>query len=115
MGLHRRPDSRGQLNCVLAPFPTIPYRPGMPDTPNLRPATRDELTQSLSFALRFNGRKRVPAADEVMARITAERLAEHLERSGSADRQARAALKKRFAAAAGGSRRAATTGGSDVH
>ena len=35
----------------------------MPDTPNLRPATRDELTQSLSFALRFNGRKRVHDAD----------------------------------------------------
>jgi len=26
----------------------------MPDTPSLRPATRDELPQSLSFALRFN-------------------------------------------------------------
>jgi len=56
--------------------------PHVPDTPNLRPATRDELTQSLSFALRFNGRKRVHDADEVMARITAERLVEHLERSG---------------------------------
>jgi len=54
----------------------------MPDTPNLRPATRDELTQSLSFALRFNGRKREHGADEIMARITAERLVEHLERSG---------------------------------
>ena len=54
----------------------------MPDTPNLRPATRDELTQSLSFALRFNGRKRVRDADEAMARIAAERLVEHLERSG---------------------------------
>ena len=54
----------------------------MPDTPNLRPATRDELMQSLSFALQFNGRKRVHDADELMARITAERLVEHLERSG---------------------------------
>jgi hypothetical protein len=54
----------------------------MPDTPNLRPATRDELTQSLVFALRFNGRKRVHDADETMARIIAERLVEHLERSG---------------------------------
>jgi hypothetical protein len=54
----------------------------MPDPPNLRPATRDELAQSLSFALRFNGRKRVQDADETMARITAERLVEHLERSG---------------------------------
>ena len=54
----------------------------MPDAPNLRPATRDELTQSLSFALRFNGRKRERGADEIMANITAERLVEHLERSG---------------------------------
>jgi hypothetical protein len=54
----------------------------MPDPPNLRPATRDELTQSLSFALRFSGRKRVHDADETMARITAERLVGHLERSG---------------------------------
>jgi hypothetical protein len=54
----------------------------MPDTPKLRPATRDELVQSLSFALRFNGRKRVHGADEIMAQITAERLIEHLERSG---------------------------------
>jgi hypothetical protein len=54
----------------------------MPDTPNLRPASRDELTQSLSFALRFNGRKRVHSADELMADITAERLVEYLERAG---------------------------------
>jgi len=54
----------------------------MRDPPNLRPATRDEIMQSLSFALRFNGRKRVHDADEVMARITAERLVEHLGRSG---------------------------------
>jgi len=54
----------------------------MPDTPNLHPASRDELTQSLSFALRFNGRKRVHDADEMMARVIAERLVEHLERSG---------------------------------
>jgi hypothetical protein len=54
----------------------------MPDTPNLGPATRDERTQSLSFALRFNGRKRMHDADETMARITAERLVEHLQRSG---------------------------------
>ncbi len=64
---------------MLATFHAVPYRPA---TPNLRPATRDELTQSLSFALRFSGRKRVHDADETMARITAERLVEHLERSG---------------------------------
>jgi hypothetical protein len=56
--------------------------PPMPDTPNLRPATRDEPTRSLSFALQFNGRKRVHDADETMARTTAERLVEYLERAG---------------------------------
>ncbi len=54
----------------------------MPDAPTLRPATRDELTQSLSFALRYNGKKRTRDAEETMARITAERLVEHLKRSG---------------------------------
>ena len=54
----------------------------MPDASELRPATRDELAQSLSFALRFDGRRRVHGADEIMANITAERLIEHLERSG---------------------------------
>ena len=46
----------------------------MPDTPNLRPTNRDELTLSLSFALRFNGRKRAHDADEAMARNAAEPL-----------------------------------------
>ncbi|SDR29425.1 hypothetical protein SAMN05519103_01793 [Rhizobiales bacterium GAS113] len=49
---------------------------------DLCPATRDELLQSLSFALRFNGRKRYHQADDYMADITAEHLAKHLEASG---------------------------------
>jgi hypothetical protein len=53
----------------------------MPDS-NLRPATRDELLQSLSFALRFDGRKRHHRADDAMAQITAEHLAKHIEGSG---------------------------------
>ncbi len=48
----------------------------------LSPATIEELRESLAFALRFEGRKRVHHADEMMARITAERLIQHLERSG---------------------------------
>jgi hypothetical protein len=50
--------------------------------PRSRPATTEEVVQTLSFALRYQGRKRVHHADEMMARITAERLAEHLARSG---------------------------------
>jgi hypothetical protein len=54
----------------------------MPDTPDLRPATRDEIAQTLSFALQFDGRKRVHQADNIMAQITADRLVQHLEQSG---------------------------------
>jgi hypothetical protein len=49
------------------------YRPDMPDTPHLRPATPDEIADALSFALRYQGRKRVHHADDMMARITAKR------------------------------------------
>ena len=52
------------------------------DKLHLQPATTAELRESLSFALRFEGRKRVHHADDVMANITAERLVRHLERSG---------------------------------
>ena len=51
-------------------------------TETLRPATQDEIADAVSFALRYDGRRRVHHADEIMARITAERLAKHLERSG---------------------------------
>ena len=58
----------------------------MPDDPrlgsHLRPATAEEIAETLSFALRYEGRRRVHHADDVMARITAERLVRHLERSG---------------------------------
>ena len=52
------------------------------DKRELRPASTEEIEQSLSFALRYDGRKRVRHADDAMARITAERLVAHLERSG---------------------------------
>ncbi len=52
------------------------------DKLDLRPASAQEIEESLSFALRFSGRKRVHHADDAMARITAERLVQHLERSG---------------------------------
>ncbi len=52
------------------------------DKRNLRPASAEEIEQSLSFALRYDGRKRVRHADDAMARITAERLVQHLERCG---------------------------------
>ena len=54
----------------------------MPSNPPLRPATPEEVADALSFALRYEGRKRVHHADDMMARIAAERLVEHLRRSG---------------------------------
>ncbi len=54
----------------------------MSDIDRLRPATQDEIAQTLSFALRYEGRKRVHHADDAMARITADRLVRHLEHSG---------------------------------
>ena len=48
----------------------------------LREASVEEIVESLSFALRYEGRKRVSHADETMARITADRLVRHLAESG---------------------------------
>ncbi len=54
----------------------------MDNTPALRPATMEEIAESISFALRYDGRKRVSHADEMMARITADRLVRHLRGAG---------------------------------
>ena len=48
----------------------------------MREATPEEVAEALSFALRYQGRKRVYDADLAMAQITAERLVRHLEASG---------------------------------
>ncbi len=63
-------------------FSRCRYRFGMTDTPTLRPATTDDLIQALSFALQFEGRKRIHHAADIMAQITAEKLVAHLEKSG---------------------------------
>jgi len=54
----------------------------MPDPSHLRAATADEIADVMAFALRYEGRKRVHHADEVIARIAAERLVEHLVAAG---------------------------------
>ena len=48
----------------------------------LTPADPRDLADAIAFALRFQGRKRVHNADEIMAEIVAKRLVEHLERAG---------------------------------
>ena len=59
------------------------YHFSMSDEPNtLCRATAEDVVDALAFALRFQGRKRVHNADELMSAIVAKRLVEHLERSG---------------------------------
>ena len=48
----------------------------------LREASVEEIVESLTFALRYEGRKRVFHADEAMARITADHLVRYLEMDG---------------------------------
>jgi hypothetical protein len=52
-----------------------------PDTP-LRPATPDELEQSLAHALQFDGRRQFKTSGEMMAKITAAHLVRCLAQSG---------------------------------
>jgi hypothetical protein len=69
--------------CSLYVLPFLNgQRHSMSDHPNLRPATDEELIDSLSFALRFNGRKRRDVAGPFMARVAAEHLVRHLTLSG---------------------------------
>ena len=67
---------------VLAPFTAPHYRPPMADPDTLTPADPSDLAAALAFALRYQGRKRVHNADEIMAEIVARRLVEHLESAG---------------------------------
>jgi hypothetical protein len=59
---------------------TVPACQTPPD--DLRPATPDDVKDALAFALRFDGRKHYPRANEFMAQIVAEHLLAHLERCG---------------------------------
>jgi hypothetical protein len=52
------------------------------DSPELRPATPEEIAEALSFALRFDGRKPFPQSSSLMAQITAAHLVAHLQRCG---------------------------------
>ena len=54
----------------------------MNDQPSLRPATPEEIEETLSFGLRFKGRKRADVAGPMVAQIAAEHLRRHLEASG---------------------------------
>jgi hypothetical protein len=70
----RRSDSATFL-FLLCSSRRVYARP-MPDPEKLTPANPDDLASALAFALRFQGRKRVHNADELMAEIVAKRLIE---------------------------------------
>jgi hypothetical protein len=55
---------------------------GMPDDAQLRPATPNEIADTLAFALRYDGRRQHHRADQLMAQLMAEHLVQHLARSG---------------------------------
>jgi hypothetical protein len=57
---------------VLVSFGQSAYCSPMSD--KLTPADPRDLADALAFALRFQGRKRVHDADEIMAEIVAKRL-----------------------------------------
>lgn len=78
-------DSRLCSLYVLSREPDIPNRRGkisLSSAPDLRPATREEVADALSFALRFDGRRPFTQSISAMAHITAAHLVEHLERCG---------------------------------
>ena len=54
----------------------------MSRAPPLRPADPADVADALAYALGYDGKRRVHHADDAMARITAERLIQHLERAG---------------------------------
>ncbi len=54
----------------------------MPDERPLRPATTEELEDTLTFALRFKGRKRWDGAGPMIAQIAADYLRRALEDAG---------------------------------
>jgi hypothetical protein len=62
----------------------VPDDGGQERGQELRPATREEVMDSLAHTMRCQGRRRVRDrhANSFMARIAAERLAEHLRLSG---------------------------------
>ena len=53
----------------------------MPDE-KLTPAPPGDLADSIAFALKFSGRKRVHDFETFTARIAADRIVRHLERCG---------------------------------
>ena len=78
----QRPGVNARLiHIPLAVVHVVFYSRAM-DAEKLTPANPADLADALAFALRFQGRKRIHNADEIMAGIVARRLVEHLEKAG---------------------------------
>ena len=75
--------AREGVSFVLASFSPSSYGPLMtePD-PKLTIADPKDLSNSLSFALRFEGKRRYNDSDRFAADIIADRLVKHLDRAG---------------------------------
>jgi hypothetical protein len=80
---HRPKSAARSSELVLYLFALLAYPAWVSDDRDkLSPATAEDVAEALAFALRFQGRKRVHNADELMSSIAAKRLVEHLERCG---------------------------------
>jgi hypothetical protein len=86
---NRRQSARAAAT-FLTRSPLARYRQSCQNEPKLTPeehaglaiADHDEIRKSLRFALRFDDRKRMHRAAELMAGITADHLTRYLERCG---------------------------------
>jgi hypothetical protein len=68
---------RERFTTYLYLFAPLAYPARMPDDRDkLSPAMAEDVADALAFALRFQGRKRVQNADELMSSIVAKRLVE---------------------------------------
>jgi hypothetical protein len=74
---------REAFGCVLALFSRRRYHSNHGGRRRkARAADPQDLAEAIAPAPRFNGRKRVHNADEIMAETVARRLAEYLKRAG---------------------------------
>jgi hypothetical protein len=70
------------LGVILVSFSSLSYPWLMTDEQKLTPATPEDLANSLSFALRFEGRKSQHDSDKLNADIVAKRLVRYLDKAG---------------------------------
>ena len=80
--LSARPACKRRPRILSPLFVLRSIKLAMPGADDFTPADTSDLADAIAYALRFQGRKRVHNADEIMAEIVAKRLVEHRERAG---------------------------------